>query len=107
MGNSFSILFAMETLILETDTVQKAIASRIRTRRVKMIDFESGITLLPLDNKNTAAFSDDMQEEKMLEMERESRFHAPKLSDLEVADVKKQIAGTPFEDLLGVFANED
>jgi hypothetical protein len=100
------MLSVMETLILETDTLQKAIASRIRTRRVKLIDFESGITLLPLDNKNGVAFSDDVQEEKMLEEERESRFHAPKLSDLEVADVKKQIAGTPFEDLFGVFASE-
>jgi len=100
------MLSVMETLILETDTLQKAIASRIRTSRVKLIDFESGITLLPLDNRNGVEFGDDMQEEKMLEAERESRFHAPKLSDLEVADVKKQIAGTPFEDLFGVFANE-
>jgi len=96
----------METLILETDTLQKAIVSRIRTRRVKMIDFESGITLLPIDNRNTVAFSDNMQEEKILEEERESRFHASKLSDAEVADIKKQIVGTPFEDLFGVFANE-
>jgi len=71
-----------------------------------MIDFESGITLLPLDNKNVASFSDNMQEEKILEEERESRFHASKLSDSEVTDIKKQIAGTPFEDLFGVFASE-
>ena len=101
------MLSVMETLILETDTLQKVIASRIRTRRVKMIDFESGITLLPLDNKNAATFSDDMQKEKMLEEERENRFHAPKLSNFEVDDIKKQIAGTPFEDLFGVFASED
>jgi hypothetical protein len=101
------MLSIMETLILETDTLQKAIASRIRTRRVKMIDFESGITLLPIDNRDIATFGDDMQEEKMLEEERENRFHAPKLSGSEVADIKKQIAGNPFEDLFGVFANED
>jgi len=95
----------METLILETDTLQKAIVSRIHTRRVKMIDFESGITLLPIDNKNVTSFSDNMQE-KILEEERESRFHASKLSDSEVTDIKKQIAGTPFEDLFGVFASE-